>query len=149
MTFRELFTIGRNRRALTASVILMFLQQFVGVNVTAYYSSTILKQHAGYSKQAALLIIAASMLWLAVRFTSPMQPACMLAFFSQSDCKREKHKDALQCTCCRPARKQFKPWAACRGSPHSLQNLSDLQAPAGLTLYESDCICFVALSRHV
>lgn len=29
--FSELFTQGRNRRALTASVILMFLQQFCGV----------------------------------------------------------------------------------------------------------------------
>lgn len=32
--FSELFTRGRNRRALTASVITMFLQQFCGVNVT-------------------------------------------------------------------------------------------------------------------
>lgn len=32
--FSELFTLGRNRRALTASVITMFLQQFCGVNVT-------------------------------------------------------------------------------------------------------------------
>src|SRR6186713_270139 len=39
--FSELFTVGRNRRALVASVICMFLQQFCGVNVTAYYSSTI------------------------------------------------------------------------------------------------------------
>ncbi|KAF2108423.1 hypothetical protein BDV96DRAFT_587778 [Lophiotrema nucula] len=54
--FRELFTLPRNRRALTASVILMFLQQFCGVNVTAYYSSTVLKDHAHYSDQAALLI---------------------------------------------------------------------------------------------
>ncbi|KAF2797483.1 hypothetical protein K505DRAFT_235427 [Melanomma pulvis-pyrius CBS 109.77] len=53
--FSELFTLGRNRRALTASVITMFLQQFCGVNVTAYYSSTILKEHANYSNQSALL----------------------------------------------------------------------------------------------
>jgi hypothetical protein len=54
--FSELFTRGRNRRALTASTILMFLQQFCGVNVTAYYSSTILKEHASYTVRAALLI---------------------------------------------------------------------------------------------
>lgn len=54
--FSELLTVGRNRRALTASVITMFLQQFCGVNVTAYYSSKILKDHASYSPQAALLI---------------------------------------------------------------------------------------------
>ncbi|KAK3215883.1 hypothetical protein GRF29_8g1427028 [Pseudopithomyces chartarum] len=54
--FSELFTLGRNRRALTASVITMFLQQFCGVNVTAYYSNTTLTQHAGYDPRAALLI---------------------------------------------------------------------------------------------
>ncbi|KAJ4352206.1 uncharacterized protein N0V89_007553 [Didymosphaeria variabile] len=56
--FSELFTRGRNRRALTASVITMFLQQFCGVNVTAYYSSTILAdpQHASYQPRDALLI---------------------------------------------------------------------------------------------
>ena len=53
--FSELFTLGRNRRALVASMITMFLQQFCGVNVTAYYSSTILKEHAHYSDQSALL----------------------------------------------------------------------------------------------
>ncbi|KAF9732672.1 hypothetical protein PMIN06_002873 [Paraphaeosphaeria minitans] len=56
--FSELFTRGRNRRALTASIITMFLQQFCGVNVTAYYSSTILAdpQHASYQPRDALLI---------------------------------------------------------------------------------------------
>lgn len=33
---QELFTIGRNRRALIASVINLFNQQFCGVNVHAY-----------------------------------------------------------------------------------------------------------------
>jgi MFS family permease len=54
--FSELFTLGRNRRALTASVITMFLQQFCGVNVSAYYSSTILRDHELFSDQAALLV---------------------------------------------------------------------------------------------
>lgn len=54
--FTELFTLGRNRRALTASVITMFLQQFCGVNVTAYYSSSILVTKAAFSHRRALLI---------------------------------------------------------------------------------------------
>lgn len=54
--FTELFTHGRNRRALTASVITMFLQQFCGVNVTAYYSSSILSKHAYFTNRSALLV---------------------------------------------------------------------------------------------
>jgi sugar porter (SP) family MFS transporter len=50
----ELFTIPRNRRAALASWIVMFMQQFCGVNVIAYYSTTIFT-NAGYSIQAALL----------------------------------------------------------------------------------------------
>ena len=41
--FLELFTIPRNRRASLASFIVMFMQQFCGVNVIAYYSSTIFR----------------------------------------------------------------------------------------------------------
>ncbi|PWY75250.1 hypothetical protein BO94DRAFT_474374 [Aspergillus sclerotioniger CBS 115572] len=52
--FLELFTIPRNRRATLASWIVMFLQQFCGVNVIAYYSTTIF-QESGYSTQQALL----------------------------------------------------------------------------------------------
>ncbi|KAL1995964.1 hypothetical protein VTN49DRAFT_830 [Thermomyces lanuginosus] len=37
----ELITVPRNRRALVASEIVMFLQQFCGVNIIAYYSSEI------------------------------------------------------------------------------------------------------------
>ncbi|KAI5290771.1 hypothetical protein KEM54_000500 [Ascosphaera aggregata] len=37
----ELFTVPRNRRALVASEIVMFMQQFCGVNVIPYYSSEI------------------------------------------------------------------------------------------------------------
>ncbi|OOG00304.1 hypothetical protein ASPCADRAFT_502650 [Aspergillus carbonarius ITEM 5010] len=52
--FVELFTIPRNRRATLASWIVMFLQQFCGVNVIAYYSTTIFED-SGYSTQQALL----------------------------------------------------------------------------------------------
>ncbi|KKK14462.1 hypothetical protein AOCH_003670 [Aspergillus ochraceoroseus] len=52
--FLELFTIPRNRRATLATWIVMFLQQFCGVNVIAYYSTTIFKD-SGYSVQQALL----------------------------------------------------------------------------------------------
>ncbi|KAI9282156.1 hypothetical protein BC943DRAFT_329278 [Umbelopsis sp. AD052] len=49
----ELFTVARNRRAALASFIVMFLQQFCGVNVIMYYSSVIFKQ-AGISDQTAI-----------------------------------------------------------------------------------------------
>lgn len=52
--FAELFTVPRNRRATLASWIVMFLQQFCGVNVIAYYSTTIFAD-SGYSIQEALL----------------------------------------------------------------------------------------------
>jgi len=38
---KEMFTVPRNRRAMQASEIVMFMQQFCGVNVIAYYSSQI------------------------------------------------------------------------------------------------------------
>ncbi|KAK4242093.1 hypothetical protein C8A03DRAFT_40516 [Achaetomium macrosporum] len=50
---KELFTIRRNRNAMLASEIVMFLQQFCGVNIIAYFSSAIF-QEAGYSNVAAL-----------------------------------------------------------------------------------------------
>ncbi|GAA5999485.1 sugar porter family MFS transporter [Rhodotorula paludigena] len=49
----ELFTVARNRRAAQASGIVMFMQQFCGINVIAYYSSVIFKQ-AGFSETSAL-----------------------------------------------------------------------------------------------
>ncbi|KAL1848474.1 hypothetical protein Plec18170_008072 [Paecilomyces lecythidis] len=52
--FFELFTVPRNARATLASWIVMFMQQFCGVNVIAYYSTTIF-QDSGYSIQSALL----------------------------------------------------------------------------------------------
>lgn len=51
--FLELFTIPRNRHAFTASLIVMYFQQFCGVNVLAYYSTTVLLG-AGFSTGQAL-----------------------------------------------------------------------------------------------
>lgn len=51
----ELFSKRRNRRAVTASLIVMFFQQFCGINVLIYYSSYVL-QNAGYSASNALLV---------------------------------------------------------------------------------------------
>lgn len=56
--FVELFTLGRCRRALTASVICMFLQQMCGVNVTVYYSSKTMRDDADLSKENSLLLSA-------------------------------------------------------------------------------------------
>ncbi|KAJ5095665.1 hypothetical protein NUU61_005021 [Penicillium alfredii] len=50
----ELFTVPRNRRATLATWIVMFMQQFCGVNVIAYYSTTIFEQ-SGYGLKNALL----------------------------------------------------------------------------------------------
>ncbi|KAI6102837.1 hypothetical protein F5141DRAFT_1050511 [Pisolithus sp. B1] len=49
----EMFTIPRNRNAALASWIVMFGQQFCGVNVIAYYSSNIFSQ-SGFSNTSAL-----------------------------------------------------------------------------------------------
>ncbi|TKA55614.1 hypothetical protein B0A53_02792 [Rhodotorula sp. CCFEE 5036] len=49
----ELFAVARNRRAALASGIVMFMQQFCGINVIAYYSSTIFRE-AGFSEISAL-----------------------------------------------------------------------------------------------
>ncbi|KAF2161917.1 hypothetical protein M409DRAFT_58694 [Zasmidium cellare ATCC 36951] len=53
--FWELFSIPRNRRATWATWIVMFGQQFCGVNVIAYYSTTIFED-AGYGRSSALLV---------------------------------------------------------------------------------------------
>jgi sugar porter (SP) family MFS transporter len=50
---KEIFTVPRNRRAMQASEIVMFMQQFCGVNVIAYYSSEIFVG-AGFSEISAL-----------------------------------------------------------------------------------------------
>ncbi|KAJ7152887.1 hypothetical protein C8R46DRAFT_1357327 [Mycena filopes] len=50
----EMVTVPRNRNAAVASFIVMFGQQFCGVNVIAYYSSTVFFQ-SGFSRMASLL----------------------------------------------------------------------------------------------
>ncbi|KAK7455856.1 hypothetical protein VKT23_010893 [Stygiomarasmius scandens] len=52
--FLELFTVPRNRRATLASFIVMFMQQFCGINAIAYYSSNIFSQ-SGLSNKEALI----------------------------------------------------------------------------------------------
>ncbi|KZT72160.1 hypothetical protein DAEQUDRAFT_664568 [Daedalea quercina L-15889] len=52
--YLELFTVPRNRRATLASFTVMFMQQFCGINVIAYYSSTIFSQ-ANFTDFQALL----------------------------------------------------------------------------------------------
>ncbi|KAK1754591.1 hypothetical protein QBC47DRAFT_384385 [Echria macrotheca] len=50
---KEMFTIRRNRNAMIASETVMFLQQFCGINVVAYYSSEVFLD-AGFSEVSAL-----------------------------------------------------------------------------------------------
>ncbi|CAI5760440.1 unnamed protein product [Candida verbasci] len=50
----EMFAIRRNRNAALGAWIVMFMQQFCGINVIAYYSSTIFIQ-ADFSEISALL----------------------------------------------------------------------------------------------
>jgi hypothetical protein len=52
--FLELFTVPRIRRATLASWVVMIAQQMCGINIIAFYSSTIFVQ-AGYSSKQALL----------------------------------------------------------------------------------------------
>ncbi|KAF1834829.1 plastidic glucose transporter 4 [Decorospora gaudefroyi] len=53
--WREFFTVRRNRRAAQSAFFVMFMQQFCGVNVIAYYSTAIFEQ-AGFSRSEALLV---------------------------------------------------------------------------------------------
>ncbi|KAH0170533.1 putative MFS myo-inositol transporter, partial [Aureobasidium melanogenum] len=50
----KLFSVPRNRRAAQSAFFVMFMQQFCGVNVIAYYSSAIFRD-AGFGRQQALL----------------------------------------------------------------------------------------------
>ena len=49
----EIFTVRRNRNAALASEIVMFFQQFCGVNTIAYYSTEMFIQ-SGFEEQPAL-----------------------------------------------------------------------------------------------
>lgn len=51
---KEFLTIRRNRNAMIASEIVMFMQQFCGVNAIAYYSTEIFID-SGFSIQSALV----------------------------------------------------------------------------------------------
>ncbi|PSN74444.1 hypothetical protein BS50DRAFT_642797 [Corynespora cassiicola Philippines] len=52
--FAELFTIPRVRRATQASGIVMIGQQMCGINIIAFYSSTIFKEGGASSKEALI-----------------------------------------------------------------------------------------------
>lgn len=51
--FTQLFTIPRVRRATMASFVVMIAQQMCGINIIAFYSSTVFEE-AGYSEYEAL-----------------------------------------------------------------------------------------------
>ncbi|POS71207.1 hypothetical protein DHEL01_v210402 [Diaporthe helianthi] len=53
-SWKEFFTVRRNRRAATFSYFVMFMQQFCGINVVMYYSTAIFQQ-AGFDRNEALL----------------------------------------------------------------------------------------------
>ncbi|KAG6866693.1 hypothetical protein C0993_007463, partial [Termitomyces sp. T159_Od127] len=52
--FFELFTVPRLRRATLASFVVMIAQQMCGINIIAFYSSSIFSL-AGYTNKQALL----------------------------------------------------------------------------------------------
>ncbi|ABN64323.1 Arabinose-proton symporter (Arabinose transporter) [Scheffersomyces stipitis CBS 6054] len=52
--FKEMFTKRRNRNGAIGAFIVMFMQQFCGINVIAYYSSSIFVQ-SGFSQTSALI----------------------------------------------------------------------------------------------
>jgi len=53
--FKEFFTLRRNRRAAQSAFFVMFMQQFCGVNVIAYYSTQIFID-SGFTRSNALLV---------------------------------------------------------------------------------------------
>ncbi|KJX99011.1 hypothetical protein TI39_contig378g00013 [Zymoseptoria brevis] len=69
----ELFSIPRLRRATIASAWIVISQQFSGINIMAFYSSTIFSA-AGYSKDASL--------WGSWGFGLPWTPSVDATFFS-------------------------------------------------------------------
>ena len=53
-SWKEFFTVRRNRRAAQSAWFVMFMQQFCGVNVIVYYSM-LMFESAGYDRDQALL----------------------------------------------------------------------------------------------
>ncbi|KIV94884.1 hypothetical protein PV10_02605 [Exophiala mesophila] len=53
--WKEFFFVKRNRRAAQSSFFVMFMQQFCGVNVIAYYSTQIFMD-SGFDRRQALLV---------------------------------------------------------------------------------------------
>jgi sugar porter (SP) family MFS transporter len=53
--FKDFFTVRRNRRAAQSAFFVMFMQQFCGVNVIAYYSTQIFIE-SGFERSQALLV---------------------------------------------------------------------------------------------
>lgn len=51
---KEMVTIRRNRNGALGAIVVMFMQQFCGINVIAYYSSTIFK-NTGFSTRDSLI----------------------------------------------------------------------------------------------
>eukprot|EP00871_Galdieria_phlegrea_P005174 jgi/Galph1/5658/GphlegSOOS_G4207.1 len=58
----ELFTVPRNRRASVAAWVVMYMQQFCGVNVIMYYSSVIFTDTGVSTKNAILASLGAGVL---------------------------------------------------------------------------------------
>jgi len=77
--FAELFTVPRNRRAALASWVVMFMQQFCGINVIAYYSSVIFTQ-SGFSNVQAL---AASVGFGAINFVFALPAVPLIDTFGR------------------------------------------------------------------
>jgi len=90
----QLFSVPRNRRAAQAAFFLMFMQQFCGVNVIAYYSTKIFEDGGFPTKTALLASLAAGLInWLfaipgvfmidksgrrpLLMWTFPMMAACL------------------------------------------------------------------------
>lgn len=82
----ELFAVPRLRRAMLASAIIVISQQFSGINIMAFYSSTIFSE-AGYSTRDCLLaslgfgltmfLFAFPAVWTMDTFGRPAQPAAL------------------------------------------------------------------------
>jgi hypothetical protein len=100
--FLELFTIPRVRRATLASFVVMIGQQMCGINIIAFYSSTIFKE-GGASERAALI---ASFGFGLVNFGTKLPLPCELQ-------KRDTNFWLVSSTCARRARSCFSATFQC------------------------------------